>query len=275
MNLPGNSEIREFMDQLTTSTDVSQHMELPMIVVIGDAGSGKSSLLSSILMLELMDNTYFTTSCPIQLHMSKSDKKQAAVGVRWNQRPSAAETTAPVYFESINRCAATPLSSFSANVQSPVKEVSNSASSPDSEYFPSASKPLARRIFSFGKVAPEFPEMVITEDEWHLLPEIISKAQKHIVDFSGNKISRHVVTVKISGPEYYDLTLVDLPCVVPSREINEMGTVDDINCLVKDYLENNKGCVILAVFPANEDFRDSQIMAEVLKVDPETRRTIP
>lgn len=33
--------------------------------------------------------------------------------------------------------------------------------------------------------------------------------------------------------------------------------------------------MILAIVPANVDFHNSQIMADALKVDPETQRTIP
>jgi hypothetical protein len=40
------------------------------------------------------------------------------------------------------------------------------------------------------------------------------------------------------------------------------------------YLRNDR-CIILAVIPANVDFHNSQILQMALKVDPETRRTIP
>ena len=48
MNAPGNDLIRDFMDKLTATTNVSKYVELPMIAVMGDTSSGKSSLLSSI-----------------------------------------------------------------------------------------------------------------------------------------------------------------------------------------------------------------------------------
>jgi hypothetical protein len=50
--------------------------------------------------------------------------------------------------------------------------------------------------------------------------------------------------------------------------------VGDIKALIHEYLRNPR-CVILAIVPANVDFHNSQIMADALEVDPETKRTIP
>jgi ABC-type histidine transport system ATPase subunit len=88
MDLPGNARIRDFMDKLTSTTNVSKYVELPMIAVMGDTSSGKSSLLSSISVVELPSNSNLTTRCPIMLRMSKSDKKYATVAIQWKQKPA-------------------------------------------------------------------------------------------------------------------------------------------------------------------------------------------
>jgi GTPase Era involved in 16S rRNA processing len=85
MNAPGNDLIRDFMDKLTATTNVSKYVELPMIAVMGDTSSGKSSLLSSISMVELPSHSKLTTRCPIVLRMCKSISKYATVGVQWKQ----------------------------------------------------------------------------------------------------------------------------------------------------------------------------------------------
>ena len=87
MDLPGNTLIRDFMDKLTATTNVSKYVELPMIAVMGDTSSGKSSLLSSISLVELPSHSKLTTRCPIVLRMCKSDKKHATVAVQWKQKP--------------------------------------------------------------------------------------------------------------------------------------------------------------------------------------------
>jgi GTPase Era involved in 16S rRNA processing len=85
MSVPGNDLIRDFMDKLTATTNVSKYVELPMIAVMGDTSSGKSSLLSSISMVELPSHSKLTTRCPIVLRMSKSITKYANVSVQWKQ----------------------------------------------------------------------------------------------------------------------------------------------------------------------------------------------
>jgi hypothetical protein len=45
-SLAGNEEIRSFMDKLTATSNVAKYVNLPMIAVMGDTSSGKSSLLS-------------------------------------------------------------------------------------------------------------------------------------------------------------------------------------------------------------------------------------
>ena len=69
MSLQGNEEIRAFMDKLTATTDVSKYIDLPMIAVMGDTSSGKSSLLSSLSAVELPSASELTTRCPIMLQM--------------------------------------------------------------------------------------------------------------------------------------------------------------------------------------------------------------
>jgi hypothetical protein len=82
MGLTGNEELREFMDKLAVS-NVSRHIELPMIAVMGDTSSGKSSLLTSISMVELPSSEKLTTRCPIMLQMKRAETRTAEVSVKW------------------------------------------------------------------------------------------------------------------------------------------------------------------------------------------------
>ena len=83
MDLPGNAALREFMDKVTSSTQIGKWVELPMIAVMGDTSSGKSSLLSSLAMVELPSSHQLTTRCPVLLQMTKADERRATVQVQW------------------------------------------------------------------------------------------------------------------------------------------------------------------------------------------------
>lgn len=50
--LEGNERYRPFMDKLAQS-GVDEYVDLPMVAVMGDTSSGKSSLLSMISTIEL------------------------------------------------------------------------------------------------------------------------------------------------------------------------------------------------------------------------------
>jgi GTP-binding protein EngB required for normal cell division len=93
--LCGNEAIREFMDQLTATTNVSKYIELPMIAVMGDTSSGKSSLLSFISGVEFPSSHQLTTRCPILLQMTKAETKLAKISVQWRESNSAYQEFEP------------------------------------------------------------------------------------------------------------------------------------------------------------------------------------
>ncbi|CAJ1946622.1 unnamed protein product [Cylindrotheca closterium] len=208
----GNEAYRAFMNKLA-QCNVDQYVDLPMIAVMGDTSSGKSSLLSMISLVELPSNDKLTTRCPIRLQMRKSESKSATVKVIWKDSPEG---------------------------------------------------------FDYNFIPKE-----VTEANWDDLTGYISEAQTHIVEKQNKEVARDVVSVEMTGPHCENLTLIDLPGIVRSHGKDESASLsEDIQALMSDYLTNQR-CVILAVLPANVDFHNSQIMAEALKVDPGTKRTIP
>ena len=58
--LEGYERYRQFMDRLTES-NVDDYIDLPMIAVMGDTSSGKSSLLSNISLVDLPSADCLTT----------------------------------------------------------------------------------------------------------------------------------------------------------------------------------------------------------------------
>lgn len=83
--LEGYERYRQFMDRLTES-NVDDHIDLPMIAVMGDTSSGKSSLLSSISLVDLPSADCLTTRCPIMLKMHHATSRSASVKVSWKNK---------------------------------------------------------------------------------------------------------------------------------------------------------------------------------------------
>jgi hypothetical protein len=78
--LEGYERYRQFMDRLTEMTALID-IDLPMIAVMGDTSSGKSSLLSNISLVDLPSADCITTRCPIMLKMHNATSRSASVKV--------------------------------------------------------------------------------------------------------------------------------------------------------------------------------------------------
>ena len=83
---------KELVDQWTLTTNLSKYVPLPMIAVMGDTSSGKSSLLSSVSGIELPSaSTLATDKCPVLLHLKTvgianpetSRRRSAIVSIQW------------------------------------------------------------------------------------------------------------------------------------------------------------------------------------------------
>ena len=80
--LPGCEGWREFTDALAAG-GVDAHVDLPAIAVMGDTSSGKSSLLSSLGLVELPTADALTTRCPVRLRLRRAEARRATVRVVW------------------------------------------------------------------------------------------------------------------------------------------------------------------------------------------------
>ena len=210
--LEGYERYRELMDKLAEN-NVDKYVHLPMIAVMGDTSSGKSSLLSNLSLIELPSSNEITTRCPIQLKMKCSKKMKATVKVLWKDMPTGDDV--------------------------------------------------------------DFAPRTIEENNWDDVTKAIFDAQTHIIKKTEKDVARDLVSVEIEAPHCENLTLIDLPGIVRTLGKDEKESIrEDIESLMIHYLENER-CVILAVLPSNVDYHNSQILADALKYDKETSRTIP
>jgi len=100
----------------------------------------------------------------------------------------------------------------------------------------------------------------------------IERLTKQLVD-EGQSISDDSIVIKVAGPEFPNLTLIDLPGIVRTVESGEdKSIIPRIQALVKRYLEQSR-TMILAVVPANVDIHNTGILQAAEEVDPEGIRT--
>ncbi len=112
-------------------------------------------------------------------------------------------------------------------------------------------------------------------DQLEQISKAIENAQQCILENAKREVAPDIIEINICSPDATDLTLIDLPGIVRSVGKGESESlVQEIALLIDAFLRNER-CIILAVVPANVDFHNSQIMADAIKVDPKTCRTIP
>lgn len=263
----GNSRLRTFLDQLVLDTEVGKWLDLPMICVMGETSSGKSSLLSNLSGFALPSSHLITTRCPVVLQMTRKkscdspqhEARRAFVNVQWKDGVEPPQQQAPRVSK---------------------KERQNAK---DEDEDGTNDEKL-------------FEERVISQDAWdNGIAKAISDAQDFILQRTGRGVSSHVVSVRVELPQtpssssieeekvnvdsvedyLCELTLIDLPGLVRTKAHDESDDlITEVDALTETYLRNPR-CLILAVLPANVDFHNSQILAAARKVDPKGMRTLP
>ena len=122
---------------------------------------------------------------------------------------------------------------------------------------------------------PLFPALHFDDETWHTIPDSLLQAQDFILQQYNKDIASDLITLHIQGPNYAYLSLLDLPGLVYTKaEHEDVHMIRDIQSLLDEHLSNPR-CILLAVVPANVDFHNSTVMAEALKRDKSTERTIP
>jgi len=82
------------------------------------------------------------------------------------------------------------------------------------------------------------------------------------------------IRVRLEGPEYADLTLVDLPGIVrTATDGQSTDVVKQVSDLVNKYIAQGR-TIILAVIPSNVDIATVDILERAAKVDPKGHRTV-
>ena len=236
-HLPGNAECCAFLNRLlASSSDIYKYgIELPVIAVMGDTSSGKSSVLSQLANIELPKSQSFTTKCPIRLQMKKQRygssiqlqqrKKQAVITVEWrsnivsNQYPEFPQVT--------------------------VTQANNNNAKQDNNW----EKDVADAIAEAQQFVLQHTQKTVSND--------IVCVQVEAPDC------------------LTELTVIDLPGIMRSKTgIDESETLrTEIAAVQNEYLSLER-CIIVAVHSATVDWHNAQITADAAAVDPDTERTL-
>lgn len=129
----------------------------------------------------------------------------------------------------------------------------------------SESEEVKKRLSEFNRKQTELSE----------LSSIVKEATEHMgIDGRSNPFSRHVLCIKISGPEVPQLTLVDLPGFYHSSGVNQPAEYRMVvHELAAEYMKQ-KGSIILAVISAGVSSVLQTILDETKKYDEHGQRTL-
>lgn len=104
---------------------------------------------------------------------------------------------------------------------------------------------------------------------------IVKEAKQSMGINNGSmSFSKDILRVEISGPDYYPLTLVDLPGIFHSATADQslQGKVV-VDQLIQRYMAQ-KNSIILAVVSANNQLANQIVLSKAKRHDPESKRTL-
>jgi hypothetical protein len=104
----------------------------------------------------------------------------------------------------------------------------------------------------------------------------IEKVILNAVDIlcENSDFSEDILSIQINGPEYEQLTIIDLPGYVKTvLDSQSRDIIDKIKKITDKYLKDER-TIILAIIPSNVDIVNNEILENAYKVDPDGDRTI-
>lgn len=134
-------------------------------------------------------------------------------------------------------------------------------------------RPGPTRSESESKQLSKFNESLATPENF---PDIIDAAKKLMRETSranGERFFDDVLRIEVSGPDYVQFTIVDLPGLIHVQGGGQSNNVEVVKQLVESYMENKRS-IILAVISANANKSLQQVFDLMAKYDPNYIRTL-
>lgn len=114
-----------------------------------------------------------------------------------------------------------------------------------------------------------------TNVDMSALPQIIKEAKQSMGIHNGSKsFSKDILRVEISGPDYYPLTLVDLPGIFHSATSDQsLHGKEVVDQLIESYMAQ-KNSIIVAVVSANNQLANQVVLSKAKRHDLDSKRTL-
>ncbi len=263
--------VKDFMDEWTRG-GLSRYVDLPMICVLGDTSSGKSSVLSSLIGVELPSASTLTTKCPVLIQLQHSESRQEAlVDILWHEtRKTMEENSSPRQRKRIIEQQLEQRLKHCDDGSEDDKSNNSNTTCIGKESSPSKTCPSPP-----PPPPPKWQPRTINKNIETEVPKFIQQAQKLILSHRETIVAPDVICVTIWSPEFEEeLTLVDLPGLVHFQHQHDEEILSQVEQVILRYV-NNPRSVLVPVIAAPTNIHNSKVLQWAKQVDPLTRRTIP
>ncbi|KAJ3710473.1 P-loop containing nucleoside triphosphate hydrolase protein [Lentinula raphanica] len=207
---------------------------LPQITVIGNQSAGKSSLLEAITGITVPRDAGTCTRCPIECRLSSSDRP-------WSCQISIRQE----FDNSGERLRNISEKKFGEPLTDKVQVE------------------LSLRRAQFAILNPHVPWYNILAASAETLASMSAKSNTSL------QFSKNIVCVDLEGPEFTELSFIDLPGLVQNAHPDVVELVEN---LVISRISGN--CIILVTVPMTDDIENQKAFRLARQVDPEGCRTI-
>ena len=272
---------KEFIDQWTTA-GLSKYVDLPLICVLGDTSSGKSSVLSNLIGLELPSGSTLTTKCPvlIQLKHRKSTvdgDDEATVDIQWYNT-----TTKNRHYQTTTNNQPSRQRKRSIEKQIEEKKTGDinhhhvDEMKDDRVTATEEESTTTIPMISSASPPPKWIPRKVTSELQTQVPKLLKEAQDLILNYRSDAlISPDVICLSItSSNTERELTLIDLPGLVAYQHTSDSSLLSQVEQVVLHYV-NNPRSILVPIVAAPTNIHNSKVLQWCKTVDPTTLRTIP
>ncbi|KAJ3757669.1 P-loop containing nucleoside triphosphate hydrolase protein [Lentinula raphanica] len=224
---------KEFLS-LNKQLHAAGELGLPQITVIGNQSAGKSSLLEAITGITVPRDAGTCTRCPIECRLSSSDRP-------WSCQISIRQE----FDNSGERLRNISEKKFGEPLTDKVQVE------------------LSLRRAQFAILNPHVPWYNILAASAETLASMSAKSNTSL------QFSKNIVCVDLEGPEFTELSFIDLPGLVQNAHPDIVELVENL------VISRISGiCIILVTVPMTDDIENQKAFRLARQVDPEGCRTI-
>ncbi|OAL27214.1 hypothetical protein AYO20_09812 [Fonsecaea nubica] len=242
--LVADAERLEQIDKLY-ELRLDQYVSLPVLAVVGDQSSGKSSVLEGLTGLPLPRDSGLCTRFPTQIIFKRSPTKHIEISIIPSSEPDERKKAKIRDFS--RRCSQDGDALNPSDFLAILKEVRLR--------FPT--------VQYTGSVKPKAAEIM----------EVPFAGQSR--EESSHSFSNDILKIEMAGPQHEHFSVIDLPGLFRKPTLGQTTKEDMtlVKQMVATYL-NNTRAIILAVVPANVDLATQEIIQMAEDADPERTRTL-